>query len=78
MYNTVRIEPIVSSTTDAAAEYATCLWDVTFAITILITALAKTRGGIADSKTTVRSHPLMSAITKLPTKDATNCTNCPT
>jgi hypothetical protein len=43
-----------------------------------ITAPDATRRGIEDDRTRVRSHPLINAITKPPTKVEISCTNFPT
>jgi len=77
-WHTVRIEPIVRSTTVAASEYAACPRDANFANAKLIMEPEKTRGGIQDRRTRVRSQPLMNAMAIPPKKHATHCMNFPT
>jgi len=75
---TVLMEPIVRSTISPASLYdARPSLDILDSIFATIPA-ATTNGGIVESITRVRSHPLMNASTNPPKKVVISCTNLPT
>jgi hypothetical protein len=76
--HTVRIDPIICSTIVAASEYAVCPRDAIIAKAKLIMEPERTRRGIDDRRTRVRSQPKMNATTKPPKKHDTYCMNFPT
>jgi len=68
LIHTVLMEPTVCSTTVPASAYAFCPRLDNLATVSDMTAPAMTIGGILDSMTSVKSHPLENAIAKPPTK----------
>lgn len=75
---TVLMEPTVWSTTDPASAYADCPRVDNFDIIKDIAAPARTMKGILQIMTSVKSHPLINAMTKPPKNVEISCINFPT
>uniref|UniRef100_A0A0A9EZA4 Uncharacterized protein n=1 Tax=Arundo donax TaxID=35708 RepID=A0A0A9EZA4_ARUDO len=75
---TVRMEPMVCSTTTAASAYAAWPREAILATTVDMTAPARTSGGMVASMTRVSSQPCANATVKPPAKVTSSWMNLPT
>lgn len=75
---TVLMAPIVCSTTFPESPYFACMRVESFALNINKDAKATTIGGMLESITIAKFHPLTNAIMKPPTKVERNCMDLPT
>lgn len=65
---TILMAPRVCSTTSPASPYFACIWVESLILNFDIIAKATAIGGMLESITRARSHPLTNAIMKPPTK----------
>ena len=75
---TVLMAPRVCSTTFPASPYFACMWVESLILNLVMIAKEIAIGGMLESITRAKSHPLTNAIMKPPMKVERSCMDFPT